>query len=112
MPSWILPSWFLIAAIWALSGTNAQAAMAREDWYEDDDPLIAEGGRLWLPAPWLAGKRRRKRVAEIEAELRHDADRWKRYRRLKRDLRAWNALESSVALAAAASLGALIAAIR
>jgi hypothetical protein len=99
----IIPFWLFVAAVWALTGTNAQARMAKEDWAADDDPLIVEGGRLWLTAPWLATKRRRRRVAEIEAELRQDADRWKRYQRLKKELRAWNALESSVALAAGAS---------
>jgi hypothetical protein len=67
---------------------------------------------LWLPVPWLVEKRRRKRVGEIEAELRQDAGRWKRYQALKRELRSWNWLESSVALAAAATGAALVAAIR
>ncbi len=111
MSPWMVPSWFLIASVWALTGTNAQAAMTKERWYADDDPLIAEGGRLWLPVPWLARKRRRKRVAEIEAELRKDANRWTRYRTVKRELRSWNSLESSVALAAVASLQVLVSAL-
>jgi len=50
LPAWILPGWFLIAAIWALQGTNAQAALARERLLADDDPLIAAAGRAWTPA--------------------------------------------------------------
>jgi len=46
--------------------------------------------------------------AEVEAELRKDSERWGRYDLLRRELRAWNNLESSVALAAAASALALI----
>jgi hypothetical protein len=76
--------------------------MAREQWCADDDPLIAAAGRLWRPYPPMTPKSRRW-VAEIETELRKDADRWKRYQRLKRELRSWNSLESSVALGAAAS---------
>jgi hypothetical protein len=47
-------------------------------------------------------------AADIEAELRKDPERWARYDELLRQLRAWNLLESSVALAAGASILALL----
>jgi hypothetical protein len=96
---------FLIAAIWALEGTNEQAALTKRQLLADDDPLIAAAGRAWTPLPRLLSGRRRK----IEAELRKDTERWSRYDELRRQLRAWNMLESSVAVAAVASLLALLA---
>jgi hypothetical protein len=112
LPAWLVPLWFLIAAIWALEGTNAQAALTRRRLLADDDPLIAAAGRAWTPLRILASRRRRRQRAEIEAELRKDPDRWGRYDLLRRELRAWNMLESSVALASGASIMALLASFR
>ena len=108
LPEWYAPLLFLIAAIWALVGTNSQASLAKTEIQEDDDPLIADAGKLWLPAPRLATKARRQRVAVIEAEIRKDATRWIRYKALRQQLWSWNMLESSVALAAVASILALL----
>ncbi len=108
LPGWLLPLWFLFAAIWALGGTNAQAQLARKQLLADDDPLIADAGRAWTPFR-LAAPRRSRRQRAIEAELREDPERWARYDELRRQMRAWNLLESSVALAAGASILALIA---
>lgn len=109
LPGWLLPLWFLIAAIWALGGTNAQAQLARKQLLADDDPLIADAGRAWTPSRLVAPRRKRRQRAEIEAELRKDPERWARYDELLRQLRAWNLLESSVAFAAGASILALVA---
>jgi len=103
---------FATAALMALVGTNTQARLARQVLLSDEDPLIAEAGRLWTPTPrwlsWLSRPSRRLRVAEIEAELARDPDRIKRYERLRAELFAWNALESSVALVLPASVIVLI----
>ena len=109
LPGWLLPLWFLIAAIWALGGTNAQAQLAKRQLLADDDPLIADAGRVWTPSRLVASRRRRRQRAAIETELRKDPERWARYEDLLRQLRAWNLLESSVALAAGASILALLA---
>jgi hypothetical protein len=120
-----------VAAIWALLGTNAQAALARGQLLADDDPLIAAAGRAWTPLsradPLIAAaerawtplsrvtsrrRSRRRQRAEIEAELRRDSERWLHYEALRRELRAWNALESSVALAAVASVVAFVSSVR
>jgi len=55
--------------------------------------------------------RRRRERAQIEAQLREDSERWSKYEVLRRELSAWNALESSVALAAGASILALLTSI-
>lgn len=96
---------FTIAALMALVGTNTQARLARQVLLADDDPLIAEAGRLWTPIPrWLSRRRRRRRIAEIEEALDRHPVRAKRYERLRAELFAWNALESSVALVLPASV--------
>lgn len=112
LPTWYVPFMFLIAAIWALAGTNAQAALARGRLLADDDPLIAAAGKLWAPLPRLASKRRRRQRTEIEVELRKDFERWSRYEVPRRELWTWNMLESSVALAAVASILALVTSFR
>jgi hypothetical protein len=106
--AWYVPGLFLIAALWALEGTNQQAALAKGRLLADDDPLIAAAGREWTPFRLVASRRRRRKRAEIESLLRVDPKRWRRYDVLRRELRAWNMLESSVALAAAASIAALV----
>lgn len=40
----------------------------------------------------------------LESQLQEDPERWARYTRLRQELGAWNALESSVALAFVAAL--------
>ena len=109
LPGWLLPLWFLFAAIWALGGTNAQAQLARKQLLADDDPLIADAGRAWTPFRLAASRRSRRQRAATEAVLRQDPERWARYDELRRQMRAWNLIESSVALAAGASILALIA---
>jgi hypothetical protein len=101
---------FAIAALLALAGTNAQARLSRGRLLADEDPLIAEAGRLWTPGPrWLSRPSRRRRGESVEARLRQDPERARRYDRLRTELFAWNALETSVALASAASFVAIIA---
>jgi hypothetical protein len=100
-----------VAAILALVGTDNQARLTRSRLLADPDPLIAEAGRLWRPPPRVISQRpsRRRRCAAIEAELRQDPERSKRYDVLCTELFAWNALETSVALATVASVFAIIA---
>lgn len=101
----------VFAALLGLIGANTQARLARQVLLTDEDSLIAEAGRLWTPTPrwlrWLSSSRRR-RLDAIEEELRKDPERAKRYDRLCAELFAWNALESSVALALPASVIFLI----
>lgn len=92
------------AALFALTGTNAQARLAREALLKNEDPLIAAAGRTWRPIGWLGGKTYRRERRMAEAAVRPDAARWERYQRLCEELRAWNALESSVALGLSAAL--------
>ncbi|HVX69865.1 MAG TPA: hypothetical protein VHA79_09265 [Mycobacteriales bacterium] len=99
---------FLIASVWALEGTNTQAAAARERLRNDEDDRVAEAADLWRPSRWLARPATRRRRAAAEAELRVDPDLWDRYQDLCSDLKAWNYLESSVALAMSAALLSLI----
>jgi hypothetical protein len=100
--------WFANAAVLALYGTNVQAALARERLLGDADPLVAAAGRLWRPYPaWMATPAGRRRRSDAEAKVRVDPARGARYDRLRRELSAWNALESSSALAATASIIAL-----
>ena len=101
---------FAVAACFALIGTNAQARLSRGRLLADDDPLIAEAGRTWTPGPrWLATPSRRRRHAAAEQKLRQDPERASRYAQLRAELAAWNLLESSAALAAAASFLAVVA---
>jgi hypothetical protein len=102
----------LIAAVWALAGTNSQAALARDRLLADDDSLIVAAGKLWRPVPQLASRRLKRQRAEIEVELRKDSKRWSRYQELRRELWGWNMLESSVAIAAVASIPPLLASLR
>ena len=97
-----------IAAYFGLIGTNAQAALAKQRLLADTNPLIAWAGRLWRPGfRWLARPARRHQRQEMEAKLREDAAEWARYDRLRRELWAWNAVESGVAMAFAGALSAL-----
>lgn len=102
---------FTIAAFWALTGTNTQAALARQDLREDSEALIREAARVWAPVRWLARPQRRRERALLEARLREDPATWARYRRLNQELSSWNALESSVALAFAGAAWSTIAAL-
>lgn len=100
------------AALLGYLGTNTQAALAKQRLLDDPDPLIAEAGRLWTPVRWFGiGPARRRRRYEVEAELRADDVRWGRYRRLLRELTAWNQVESSIVLALAGSVYAILASI-
>jgi hypothetical protein len=102
----------VIAALFALVGTNTQARLARQILLADKDPLIAEAGGLWTPMPrwlsWLSRPSHRRRLAAIENEVRNKQERATRYDRLCAELFAWNALESSVAFALPASVILLI----
>jgi hypothetical protein len=103
----------LAGAAWlALIGTNIQARLARARLLADDDPLVVEAGRLWTTMPrrlsWLSRPSHRRRRAAAEENVRQDPERAKRYDRLCTELFAWNALETSVALAFTASIIAAI----
>lgn len=102
---------FAVAAVLALIGTNAQAQLARGRLLNNDDPDIAMGGRLWRPSKWLVKPSTRRSRAHVEAVLKSDADKWARYQALVAELWAWNALETSVALALIASVVGLIVAL-
>jgi len=102
----------MVAALLALTGTNTQARVARRQMLRSEDPLISTAARAWAPVlTWLMfGERRRLRI-EAEAAVRVDPARWTRYVDLTVELRAWNALESSVALALPAAVAAFISAL-
>lgn len=104
----IIAADILIAAVWALIGTNAQAADAREQICADEDERVVAAGDLWRPVRFLTTPTHRRRRIAAENALRGDAALWLRYERLRRNLAAWNYLESSVALALGASLLALV----
>ena len=98
----------LVAALLALTGTNAQARLARQALLANADPLIAAAGRTWRPLRWPAGKKARLARRLAEDAIRADPPRWGQYKRLCEELRAWNALESSVALGLSAALVACL----
>jgi hypothetical protein len=89
------------AALYGFFGTNQQARLSRARLLEDEDPLIVEAGKAWMPL-WSPGRRK------AEAAVRVDRARWARYRSLARELRAWNMLESSVAAALVATMLVII----
>lgn len=99
---------FFFAAIMALAGTNRQARNAKRALLEDSHSSLRAAGLLWKPVPLLAGRTAKKELAQLEADIRKVPDRWRRYDRLKSELRAWNALETSVALALPASFIAVV----
>jgi hypothetical protein len=104
----LITLWLANAAFFALFGTNTQARLARERLLADTDPLIATAARLWRPVRCLMTPTRRRERAVAEAAIRIDPARSNRYDRLRQELSAWNALESSVALAAVAALVAFV----
>lgn len=101
-----------VAALLALYGTNLQAALSREHLINDEDPLVAAAGRNWVPLRWLSTPGRRHRLGTAESRVRENPALWTRYGRLRRELSAWNALESSVALAAVASIEVFITSLK
>jgi hypothetical protein len=101
--------WLAAASLMALAGTNVQARLSRQRLLGDADPLVAAAGRLWSPVRWFTRPSRKRLRTGAEAKLRNDPARWQHYRRLCQELFAWNAIESSVALAAVASVVALVA---
>jgi hypothetical protein len=96
--------WFFIASVLALMGTNTQAQLSRQRLLEVADPLIAEAGGLWSPLRWIVSPARRHRRNEVEHKIRQDPESWRRYEQLRKELRAWNFIESSVAMAFGGSL--------
>jgi hypothetical protein len=101
----------MCAAVVALTGTNAQARLAKKRLFNDEDRDVVAAARLWTPVRWLQRPSSRRALATAEARVRDDPERWERYVDLCTELRAWNALETSVALALPASVVGLIAAI-
>ncbi|MEY2524967.1 MAG: hypothetical protein QOJ66_3532 [Ilumatobacteraceae bacterium] len=86
------------------------ARLAKRNFLDDEDPLIAEVARLWRPGPrWFHRARYRKDIAEAEAQARADVETWSRYTRLRDQQRAWNLIESSAALAGNAALFGAVA---
>ena len=102
--SLFISAWFALAAFWAMTGTNTQARLTREQMLTDDDPLVRQTVSVWAPARWLALPKTRAERRRLENQLRKDPETWARYTRLLQELGAWNALESSVALAFVAAL--------
>ena len=99
---------FAGAAFFGLIGTNAQAQLARKHLMEDSDILVATAGSYWRPVRWLVRKPTKSKRDELEAVLRKKPKRWRRYQILCRELFAWNAIETSVAIAFVASVVACI----
>jgi|AntAceMinimDraft_13_1070369.scaffolds.fasta_scaffold70874_1 hypothetical protein len=106
-----ITGFFIIAAFFALAGTNTQARISRNRLLQDADPQIAEAGKLWRPIRWLTKPSIRKTRRALELQLKRDSQQWARYKNLCAELFAWNALESGVAMALSASLLALVHAI-
>jgi hypothetical protein len=102
--SLLISLWFAVAAFWAMTGTNTQARLTRQQLLEDDDPLVRRAVGGWTPVRWLALPKTRAERRRLESQLRKDPERRARYTRLSQELGAWNALESSVALAFVAAL--------
>src|SRR4051794_17088054 len=105
----VIAFYFLLAALWAVSGADAQARLARARMLADENPAVARLAQLWTPNKLLASSGVRRERKQEEARLREDEPEWQRYESIRQELRAWNALESSIALAAA---GALFVALR
>jgi hypothetical protein len=105
----LIAFYFAVASIWALIGTNAQAALSRERLLTDPDEAIARAGRLWHPMPWASRKSVRRKRSSVEDAFRNDPDRWQQYTRLRQELSAWNMMESAVAMAFGGSLLAILA---
>jgi len=100
---------FAGSSLMGLVGTNAQARLAKSRLLSDPNPLVVSAGLLWWPSRWLMPPRLRRRRLAVERELRQDAESWRRYELLCKELFAWNALESAVVVALFASLAALVA---
>jgi hypothetical protein len=98
----------VLAALWALSGTNTQARLSRKRLLTDEDADIAAAARLWKPIRWLRRSSERRSLDVAEQRFRDDPVRWERYVDLCSELRAWNALESSVAIALPAAIAGLL----
>jgi hypothetical protein len=105
----VLTIWFAIAAFWALIGTNTQSTLSREQLREDPDPLIREVAEKWTPVRWRSLPKKSPDRQRLEDRIREDPARWARHHRLRRELGAWNALESSAALALGAAVLAALA---
>ena len=101
-----LPTTILLlgAALLGLAGTYGQAKLARARLFGDPDPLVVAAGRTWRPIGWQAATRRRRERPAAEAPIRSDIGRWRHYQELCAELRTWNALETSVALAFTAAV--------
>ena len=61
------------------------------------------------PGPGWLRRGYRKRMTAAEAAIREDAEEWARYQTLGKELWAWNAVQSGVALIAVAALVAAVA---
>jgi hypothetical protein len=99
---------FVAASVLALVGTNAQARLTKERFLSDPNPLVVEASRLWTPTRWATGRQRRKKRGGVERKIQANAEDWLRYQSICNELFAWNALETSVAIAAVASVVAFI----
>jgi hypothetical protein len=100
----LFPALLVVGAAWmGLSGTNAQAALAKQRLINDENPLIARVGVMWRPGPKWIRPRHSKAWTLAEAELMMNSEAWTRYQLLCFELRAWNNIESAVALTLVAS---------
>ncbi|MEC5185289.1 hypothetical protein RCH12_002765 [Cryobacterium sp. MP_3.1] len=99
---------FTGATFFALVGTNNQARLSKSRLLSDPDALIVQAGGLWLPVKWTASRRNKRVLAAIEAQLKDEPGRWKRYQMLCGEMFAWNALETSVAIAFPAAIAVLV----
>jgi ABC-type glycerol-3-phosphate transport system permease component len=102
--------YFAVAAFFGLVGTTNQTGLAKRRLLSDPDPDIAAAALLWRPRPLIltAFPRKRQAIAAVEARIRVDPERWEHYRELCQELSAWNYIESSVALAFAGSVMAIL----
>jgi len=107
--SFYAPLGFVAAAFFGLLGTNTQARLARARLLNDEHPLVAQAGRLWTPFRWPVRRNHRQERSRLEADLKAEPAIWGRYQTLCEELSAWNALESGVAMALAASIAGAVA---
>jgi hypothetical protein len=70
------PMILLCAAILALTGTNAQARLAKKRQLADEDRDVVAAARLWSLFRWLQRPSGRRALALAEARGREDREHW------------------------------------
>lgn len=106
-----VPTLFFLSAFGALFGTNQQANLSRWRMLNDPDDAVASAARLYRAGWSFLFPRYKARIRAAEAAIPANSEAWHRYDIIRRELRAWNSIETSVAVAAVASLLTMIGAL-